>query len=146
MHAECFRVFFFFFFFYIGSERRFGHNPLRRVGGIPPRDKRRHKRSSNNPEVCTLPMYQYIVHRQEFLSLEVLNLYLILPNVILPFPLPNISPIFFRIRIIGNTSKKDRKLQLSKTSDGILFLPRSENTVIAIIIPDKIYIILIIAS
>jgi len=30
-------------------------------------------------------MYQYIAHSQEFLLLEVLNLYLILPNVIFAF-------------------------------------------------------------
>jgi hypothetical protein len=47
-------------------------------------------------------MYQYIVHRAEFFLLEVLNLYLILPNVILPVSPPSISLICFRAGIIGN--------------------------------------------
>ena len=47
-------------------------------------------------------MYQYIVHKLEFLLLEVLYLYLILPNVILPVSPPSIFLIWFRNRIIGN--------------------------------------------
>ena len=47
-------------------------------------------------------MYQYIAHKLEFLSLEVLNLRQIVPNVILPVSRPSIFVIWFRTRITGN--------------------------------------------
>jgi hypothetical protein len=47
----------------------------------------------------------------EFLLLQTLNLFLILPNVILPVCPPRISLTRFRTRIIGNTvvNKSDLK-------------------------------------
>jgi len=53
-------------------------------------------------DVRTIPLYQYIVDNLEFLFLEVQNLYLILPNVILPASSLSIYPIWFRTRVIGN--------------------------------------------
>jgi len=48
-------------------------------------------------------MFQYIVHKMEFFSLETLNLFLILlRNVVLPFSPPNIFVIRFRTRITGS--------------------------------------------
>jgi hypothetical protein len=47
-------------------------------------------------------MYQYGVNILVFLSLEAINLYLILPNVMLLVSPPSISLIWFRTRIIGN--------------------------------------------
>lgn len=54
-------------------------------------------------------MYQYIAHKLEYLLLEVLNLYLILPNVILPVSLPSITLIWFQIRIIAKTYVNNSK-------------------------------------
>jgi len=56
---------------------------------IPRRDKHCHKLNNNSLEVRTLPMYQFIVRKLEFLLLEALNLFLILPNVILPVSPPS---------------------------------------------------------
>ena len=47
-------------------------------------------------------MYQYIAHKLEFLSLEVLNLRQIVPNVILPVSRASIFVTWFRTRITGN--------------------------------------------
>jgi len=49
----------------------------------------------NNFEDGTFPMYQYTVHKLEFVLPEALNLYLILPNVISPVSPPSISLIWF---------------------------------------------------
>jgi hypothetical protein len=49
------------------------------------------------PSQCTNTPYTLVI-----LLLEVLNLYFILPNVILPISLPRISLIWFRTKIIGN--------------------------------------------
>jgi hypothetical protein len=64
-----------------------------------------HKLTNNSLAVRTLSLYQYAVHRLEFLLLEVLNLFLILRNVILSVSPPSISLIWFRTRIIGNNMK-----------------------------------------
>jgi hypothetical protein len=89
---------------YKGSQQRYGHNPQLRAGRIPWHDKHSHKLNTNNLEVRTPITYQYLVHKAELLLLEVLNLYSTLPNVILPVSLPSIFLIWFRTRIIGNTS------------------------------------------
>jgi len=96
MYAKASKV----VYVYRGSEQRYGHNPWLRVGRIPPHDK--HFQKLNNFEDGTLLMYQYTVHKLEFLLLEALNLNLILPNVILPVSPPSISLIWFRTTIIGN--------------------------------------------
>ena len=63
-----------------------------------------HKPNTSDLEVRTLIMYRYIVHIAELLLLEILNLYFILPNVILPVFPPSIFLIWFWTGIIGNTS------------------------------------------
>jgi len=88
--------------FYRGSERRYSHNPKLRAGRIPPHDQHSHKITTKNLAVRTLPIYKYIAHKEEFLLLEVLNLYNILPNVILAVSPPSIFLIRFRTRIIRN--------------------------------------------
>ena len=75
-----------------------------------------HKLNNNNLAVRTLPLYHYILHKLEFLLLEVLNLYLILPNVILPFSPPRISLTWFRTRIGNKAYATVNSYLLSKPS------------------------------
>jgi hypothetical protein len=63
-----------------------------------------HKPNINDLEVRTLIMYRYIVHIAELLLLEILNIYFIFPNVILPVFPRSIFLIWFRTGIIGNIS------------------------------------------
>ena len=69
------------------------------AGRIPPHDKHSHK-IYINLGVGTLQMYQYIWHKAEFLLLGFLNLYFILPNLILPACTPSIFLTWCRTRNI----------------------------------------------
>jgi len=98
MYAESFRS----YFWLQGLREAIRSQTLVGAGGIPPRDKHSHK-LYNNLGAGTLQMYQYILHKAEFLLLEFLNLYFILPNLILPVCPPNIFLTWCRTRIIGNS-------------------------------------------
>jgi len=52
--------------------------------------------------ICLYSRLKYILHKLEFILLEVLNLYYILPNVILRMYPPSVSLFRLRTRIIGN--------------------------------------------
>jgi hypothetical protein len=59
-----------------------------------------------------------------------------------PFPPLNIPLIWFRTRIIGNTGKREREIYVFQKLKMACFLPRSDSTVLAIIISYTIYSIL----
>jgi hypothetical protein len=84
---------------------------------IKPLAKSRHNPSArqcrklcNDLKIRTFPVYQYTVHKAIFLSLEVLNVYLVLPNLILPVSPSSISLIWFRTLVIGNTLLNKKSL------------------------------------
>ena len=85
MYAESFRG----YFCSQAIRAVIGSQPLATDRRNPPRDKDCHKLNNNSLEVFTLPLYQYFARKLEFLLLEALNLFLILPNVILPVSPPN---------------------------------------------------------
>jgi hypothetical protein len=60
-----------------------------------------HKINNNILTARTFSLYQYFVHKLEFLYRIVLHSY----NVIMPVSPPNIFPIWFRTRIIGNKTR-----------------------------------------